>query len=46
MDVYYEWINHFNEHPFADMQVGSVEGNNRSWANYIEIKATEVIPNN
>ena len=44
--VYEEWMEHFRSHAFTDLEVGSKEGENRSYANYIEIKATQVIPNN
>jgi hypothetical protein len=39
-------MEHFRSHAFTDLEVGSKEGENRSYANYIEIKATQVIPNN
>lgn len=44
--VYEEWMEYFRSHAFTDLEVGSKEGENRSYANYIEIKATQVIPNN
>ena len=46
IDVYYQWMEHFTSHSFSDLEVGSKEGKNRSYANYIEIRATQVIPNN
>jgi hypothetical protein len=39
-------MEYFRSHAFTDLEVGSKEGENRSYANYIEIKATQVIPNN
>ena len=42
---YHTWMDYFLSKPITGLVVGSVEGDNRSWANYIEIKATQVIPN-
>lgn len=44
--VFEEWMTHFKSHTFSDLEVGSKEGVNRSYANYIEIKATQFIRNN